>query len=276
MFAQVADGAALGCRVMGTRTSHTPGTFSWVDLQTSDVDAAKAFYAELFGWGYDDMPMDDGSVYAMAKVGDDHVAALGGLPPGGVPPHWNSYVTVASADDALSRAGELGGATMGDAFDVFTAGRMGVLTDPTGAALAVWEPRDNVGAGRVNDVGCLTWNELGTTDPKAAADFFGQLFGWTYEEQDMGGGEPYRTIRNGDRMNGGIRRQGEMEAGVPPNWLPYFTVEDADATAAKVSEHGGQVLAPPMTLPTEGEPRIAVFADPQGAAFAVFAGPTED
>ena len=85
-----------------------------------------------------------------------------------------------------------------------------------------------------------------------------------------------RTIRNDDRMNGGIRRQGEMEAGVPPNWLPYFTVEDADATAAKVSEQGGQVLAPPMTLPTEGEPRIAVFADPQGAVFAVFAGPTED
>jgi predicted enzyme related to lactoylglutathione lyase len=263
---------------MGTRTSHAAGTFSWVDLQTTDVEAGKAFYGELLGWQFEDMPMPDGGVYSMATVGGESVGAAGGLPPGApIPPHWNSYVTVESADATLARVKELGGNVVEEAFDVFTAGRMGLFTDPTGAMLCVWEPRDNIGAGRVNDIGCLTWNELGTKDPAAAADFFAALFGWTYEEQDMGGGaEPYRTIRNGDRMNGGIRKQTEMEKDVPPNWLPYFTVEDADRAGEFVAAQGGQTLMPPMTLPTENEPRIAVFSDPQGAPFAVFAGPTED
>jgi predicted enzyme related to lactoylglutathione lyase len=262
---------------MGTRTSHAPGTFSWVDLQTTDPEAAKAFYASLFGWEYDDIPMEQGPPYSMARVDGEHVGAAGGLPPGvEIPPHWNSYVTVESADDTIARVEELGGNVIEEAFDVMSAGRMGLFADPTGALLCVWEPRDNIGAGRVNDVGCLTWNELGTSDPETAAKFYGDLFGWTYNEQDMGGDELYRTIMNGERMNGGIRRQGPMEQGVPPNWLPYFTVEDADRSAEVVSAHGGRVIAPPMTLPTPNEPRIAVFADPQGAVFAVFAGPTED
>jgi uncharacterized protein len=261
---------------MATRTSHPPGTFSWVDLQTTDVDAAKTFYNALFGWDYDDMPMGDGNTYSMAKIGGEHVGAIGGLPEASIPPHWNSYVSVTSADDAVTRARELGGGVIEEAFDVFTAGRMGLLTDPTGAALCVWQPGDHIGAGRVNDVGCLCWNELGTTDPGAAARFYGELFGWTFDENDMGGGELYRTIRNGDRMNGGIRAQSEMEAGIPPNWLPYFTVDNADATAATAEQPGGQVLVPPMTLPTPGQARIAVLADPQGAPFAIFQGDTED
>jgi len=261
---------------MGKRTSHSPGTFSWVDLQTTDVDAAKRFYTALFGWAYDDIPIGDGSSYSMAKVGDDHVCAIGGLPDGGIPPHWNSYVTVPSADETLGRVEGAGGRVIEQAFDVFTAGRMGLLADPTGAMLCVWQAKDNIGAGRVNDVGCLCWNELSTKDTQAAGDFYSALFGWTFEDQDFGGDSPYRTIRNRERMNGGIRRQSEMEAGIPPNWLPYFTVQDADATAAEVERLGGSVHAPPMTLPTPNEPRIAVLADPQGAAFAVFAGPTEE
>ena len=166
---------------------------------------------------------------------------------------------------------------MGEPFDVFTAGRMGFFGDPTGAVICVWEPRDNIGAGRVNDVGCLTWNELGTKDPDTAAQFYADLFGWSYDESALGGGDtPYKTILNGDGQNGGIRQQSEMEADVPPNWLPYFTVADADAAVAKATEAGGQVLMPATTIQAAGEARIAVCMDPQGAAFAVFAGDTDD
>jgi uncharacterized protein len=261
---------------MGTRTSHAPGTFSWVDLQTSDPDAAKTFYGGLFGWEYDDIPIGDGSVYSMAKVGGSSVAALGGLQSDQIPPHWNSYLTVESADDTAARVEELGGSVVEKPFDVFSAGRMAVLSDPSGGVLCIWEPRDNIGAERVNEVGTLTWNELGTKDPVAAADFFNGLFGWTYDEQDMGGGDVYRTIKNGDRMNGGIRKQTEAEANVRPNWLPYFVVEDADASAAQAKEAGATVLQEPFTIPSPGQPRIAVLADPQGAVFAVFSGETQD
>src|SRR5947208_458155 len=97
---------------MGERTQYTPGTFSWADLSTTDQDAAKGFYGELFGWEYTDNPVGDGAVYSMATVDGKSVAAISGQPEqqreAGVPPMWNSYVTVASADDAAAKAGELG------------------------------------------------------------------------------------------------------------------------------------------------------------------------
>jgi uncharacterized protein len=260
---------------MGTRTSHPVGTFSWVDLQTTDTEAAKQFYSALFGWEYRDIPVGETGTYSMALVDGDETGAIGGMPPGAqFPPHWNSYVTVESADAAASRAREVGGTTPMEPFDVFDAGRMAVIADPTGATMMAWEPRESIGARRVNDPGCFCWNELGTNDPVTAARFYGDLFGWTYDEQDMGPMGTYRTIKNGDRANGGIRQQSEAEAGVPPNWLVYFGVQGADATVAKATEQGGRVLAPAFDLPMGA--RIAVLADPQGAAFALFAGDVED
>src|SRR4051812_4413535 len=122
---------------MGTRDEHAPGTFSWVELATSDADAAKDFYGRLFGWSYDDLPIGDGMVYSMAKVQDRNAAALFASEQ---PPHWNCYVTVASVDDTLAKVSDAGGQA-GEAYDVMDAGRMAVVTDPTGAPLCLWEPR---------------------------------------------------------------------------------------------------------------------------------------
>ena len=139
---------------MGERTKYTPGTFSWADLSTTDQEAAKAFYGGLFGWKAEDLPVgDDGAYYSMQLVGDKTVAAISEQPQqqrdAGAPPVWNSYVTVESADAAVERAKELGGAAHTPAFDVMTAGRMAVLQDPQGAYFMAWEPRDNIGAGLV-------------------------------------------------------------------------------------------------------------------------------
>jgi predicted enzyme related to lactoylglutathione lyase len=127
----------------------------------------------------------------------------------------------------------------------------------------------------VNEIGCLTWNELGTTDTEAATRFYGDLFGWTFEVMEGPGGA-YTIIKLGERSNGGIREQSpdERGAGIPPNWLPYFVVESADATTAKAGERGGGVLMGPVDLPNQQ--RIAALRDPQGAAFAISEGPTDD
>jgi len=97
---------------MGERTQYSPGTFSWADLTTTDQPAAKTFYGSLFGWEFEDMPVGGGIFYSMAKIGAKDVAAISPQPEqqrdAGVPPVWNSYVTVESADDALERARELG------------------------------------------------------------------------------------------------------------------------------------------------------------------------
>jgi predicted enzyme related to lactoylglutathione lyase len=156
-----------------------------------------------------------------------------------------------------------------------SAGLIGVVIDPTGAMLFLWQPKEHIGAGRVNEPGCLTWNELGTTDPDAAAGFYTELFGWGTETMEGPGGA-HTILKVGERSNGGIREQSsdERNAGMPPNWLPYIAVESADAAVAKAEELGGGVLMRPMDLPNQG--RIAALRDPQGAAFAAAEGETDD
>src|SRR5213592_4182251 len=163
---------------MGKRTGYAPGTFSWVDLTTSDAAAAKAFYGRLFGWDFEDNEIPGGGTYTMCKVKGDYVCAIPSSTDQ-APPHWNSYVTVTSTDESAAKAKELGASLIEEPFDVLEAGRMALVQDQTGAALCVWEPRQTIGAGRVNEPGCLTWNELQTPDVDAAGSFYRELFGWT-------------------------------------------------------------------------------------------------
>src|SRR3954451_5268483 len=210
---------------MAQRTSYAPGTFSYAELANSDASAAKGFYTALFGWDYDERPLGDGQVYSVAQRDGKAVAALFNSEQA---PHWNCYVTVESADAAARRAGELGANVVAEPFDVFTAGRMAVISDPTGAVLQLWEPRENIGAYLVNQPGALTWNDLITPDPEAAAKFYGDLFGWTTEEVPGAGG--YRVISNGGRSNGGIM---PLPDG-PPSWMPYFGHEDVERLVTEV------------------------------------------
>src|SRR4051812_30183032 len=105
---------------MAERTSYPPGTFSWAELATSDAPAAKSFYATILGWEYDDVPIGDGMVYSMARLGGRSAAALFQSEQ---PPHWNNYVTVESVDASAARAAELGGTVTAEPFDVMDAGR---------------------------------------------------------------------------------------------------------------------------------------------------------
>jgi predicted enzyme related to lactoylglutathione lyase len=255
---------------MGTRTEHAPGTFSWVDLTTSDGGGAKSFYGGLFGWEFEDNEIPgDGGVYTMCKVGGKNAAAISPAGDQG-PPHWNNYVTVASADDIAAKAKDLGATAFAEPFDVMDAGRMAVLQDSTGAVFSVWEARDAIGAERLNEPGCLTWNELHTPDPAKAIEFYTSLFGWTSEEMDTGEGNPfYAVVRNGERSNGGVM---DAQPGEPPNWLPYFVAERRDDAAERAKELGGQEL---FRMDMQ-QGKIAILTDPQGAPFAVFEGDTDD
>ncbi|HEY2006794.1 MAG TPA: VOC family protein [Solirubrobacteraceae bacterium] len=260
---------------MGERTEYTPGTFSWADLSTTDQDAAKSFYAGLFGWEYEDNPVGDGVVYSIAQVGGRNVAAISPQPEmqrdAGAPPLWNSYITVEDADATLARARELGATVHADAFDVMDAGRMGVIQDPHGAFVMVWQAKENPGAGLVNAPGALSWNELSSPDPDASASFYGDLFGWTTTPME-GSPTPYLVIQTAaGRSNGGI--QTPMAADTPPFWLVYFATDDLDGALAKVGEQGGNVLLPATDI---GIAKIAVAQDPQGAVFALYSGQLED
>src|SRR5258708_25922004 len=259
---------------MSERTKYSNGVFSWADLTTTDQDAAKEFYGALFGWGADDRPVGDGVVYSMMGLDGKAVAAISPQPEqereAGVPPTWNSYVTVDSADAALARAKELGATVHADAFDVMDAGRMGVVQDPQGAYFLVWEPKGNIGASLVNVPGAFTWNELASPDIDASAGFYREMFGWTTDPME-GGRFPCLVIKTPDgRSGGGIRPQMPEE---PPYWLVYFGTDDTEAAVARVEELGGSKLAGPMSI---GPGQIAIVQDPQGAVFALYAGEFDD
>ena len=264
---------------VGKRERYEPGTFSWVDLATTDPAAAKTFYGQLFGWQAEDMPVGEGVVYTMFSLAGDTIAGMNELPAEqrsqGIPPHWFNYVSVADAEATTARARELGGTIFAEPFDVFDSGRMAIIQDPTGAAFALWQPRGHIGAGRVNDPGCLTWNELQTRDAEAAIAFYGGLFGWEFERAEQDGKLSYVTIKNAGRANGGIMPMGAEMAGVPPNWMPYFTVPAADAAVGRIRELGGAVVVEPFQI-QGGAARIAVVRDPQGAVCSVFEGPVDD
>lgn len=249
---------------------YKPGTFCWVELGTTDGEAAKKFYTQLFEWDFIDNPVGPSGVYTILKQNGKDVGALYQMPSemtsNGVPPHWMSYISVANADESASKAKSLGATLMKEPFDVYTMGRMAVIQDPTGAMFALWQPGTHKGAGIVNTPNSLCWNELATRDTAKAGEFYSGVFGWEKNVQQMGP-MTYTSFMNGDRPAGGMYEPGLELGEMPPNWMVYFAVADTDAILARATGLGGKSCAPAMDVPGVG--RMGVMTDPQGAAFAV-------
>ncbi len=258
---------------MGERSQYAPGTFCWADLTTTDQDAAKGFYGELLGWSAQDNPVGDGAFYSIMSRDGKSVAAIAPQPEAqreaGVPPVWNSYVSVSDADAVANRAKELGANVHAPPFDVMQAGRMAVIQDPQGAFFMLWQPREMPGAALVNAPGAIVWNELGSPDLDASSAFYSDLFGWTVAPFEASP-EPYMSIKNGEANNGGMRTL--PSPGPPPQWLVYFGTDDLDAAISKLTGLGGAMHAGPIDIQMA---RIAVVADPQGAMFALYDGQLE-
>jgi predicted enzyme related to lactoylglutathione lyase len=254
---------------MPEMTRYEPGSFCWPELATSDAEGAKRFYGELFGWTSNDMPMgDDGGAYTTLELRGLPAAALYAMRPeqreAGMPPNWMSYVSVANADDTARRAKALGAKVLMEPFDVFDFGRMAVFQDPTGATFSIWQPKTHIGA-RVNgEPGAFCWNELDTRDTGKALDFYTALFGWKAKPS-----KDYTefTAPGASHPMGGMMQIAEEWGPVPPNWLTYFAVSDADGTVARAQKLGGKVFMPPTDIPNTG--RFAILQDPQGAIFAI-------
>ena len=252
--------------------SHAPGMFCWIELATSDQAAAKKFYTSLFGWTADDSPMGPGASYTMFRLGGKDVGGGYTLMPDQVamhvPPNWLVYVAVESADAAVEKAKGLGAKILAGPLDVMEHGRMAVISDPTGAVFAVWQPKQNPGMGVVGSEGAFSWADLNTDHLKRSAEFYSALFGWHLEKgkDDPDGG--YLHIKNGEHYIGGIPPARPREPGVPPHWLIYFHTSDCEALSKKAKSLGANVCFGPVTMENVG--RFSIAADPQGAYFSLF------
>lgn len=249
--------------------AYQPGSFCWVELGTSDQPGAKRFYSDLFAWTANDIPMGPDDFYTMFQLHGRDVAAAYTLRPDqkerGVPPHWMLYVAIENADSSAEKAASLGAKILAPPFDVFDVGRMAVIQDPTGAVFAIWQAKRHHGIGVRSENGAHCWADLTTTDPKKAADFYSQLFGWETEvsKNDPSG---YLHILSQGNYIGGIPPVCEGQG--PPHWLIYYQVSGIDTVVGRANSNGGKTYQPPFTVPDTGQ--IAVLADPQGAIFALF------
>ena len=248
---------------MSERDTYQPGVPCWVDNLVPDPAEAMRFYGELLGWEFDGPGPGD---YYVAKLRGRDVAGVGAQPPG-VPAAWNTYVSVASADEVARAAA---GHVRLEPFDALPAGRVGVLEDPAGAVIGVWEPAERHGAQLVNEAGAWSMSVLHAS---GVVDFYRDVFGWEPEPFAPGmsllrlpgyvGGEPGQPVPRDV-----VAVMAEEDG--PAYWSVGFWVGDADAVAARTPELGGSVLAPPFDA---GGMRHAVLADPAGAAFQVTTAP---
>ncbi len=256
---------------MSERDHYAHGVPCWVDHASENPQAAADFYAGLLGWECEEtMPPDAPGSYLMARLRGRDVAALGSQPLEGAPPAWNTYVAVDAADAAAEAAAEAGGNVLSGPFDVFDSGRMAVLQDPGGAVFSVWQAGAHRGAGIVNEPGALAWNELTTRDVDGSLAFYGALFGWRAQPLELDGGHYFTWQLAGDAapdpqsaIGGLMPMEGDIwPSDLPPHWMTYFAVEDADDAAETTTELGGLVSIAPFDTPAG---RIAVITDPVGA-----------
>ena len=254
--------------------AYVQGTPSYVELQTPDQQAARAFYGSLFGWEIGEVPLDDqGNVYLTPSKGGESVAGIAGQMPemSGHPAFWGVYLAVDDVDATAAKVEGAGGKVEAGPFDVMDLGRMAAIQDPTGARVNLWQAGTTIGTTIANEPGTPSWNELTTPDLATATKFYSDVLGVGWETMEMPGGEYTCLVVDGRQVGGAMPPQGE---GIPPHWNVYFNVEDVDASMATAQELGAQVVAPAFDVPGVG--RMGFLADPQGATFAVVAGATQE
>jgi predicted enzyme related to lactoylglutathione lyase len=285
---------------MTGRTTFNAGEICWTDLQTRDVEAAKAFYAAVFGWRYEDLPTPDGRSYAKAYLGDDLVTVIAPQNPqqeaSATPGQWNIYFAAADAGAIVEETPHAGGTVEFGPEEVEDTGVMVFVAPPGGGTTGVWQPGTHTGAARYNEPGALAWAELLTPEPQAAVAFFQQLFGHEVTEYPQDDGGTYTTLMVDGAEVAGIaplpeEDEDEDEAefwGAEPEyatgdkaepdehalqtgWQVYFGVSSvADAVSTAVAA-GAVVLIEPEGGGSDDEEAgsVATLKDPQGGVFSV-------
>jgi predicted enzyme related to lactoylglutathione lyase len=253
---------------MPDKSDYATGQPCWVDLGTPDQDDAGEFYGALFGW---ELEEDENA----EQTGGYRTAQLRGKPVGGVmklmqegqPPAWMTYVKVDDAEATAAAVRDAGGQVMFEPMTVLDYGTMAIVADPEETVLGLWQPGVNRGSAIAGEHGAPAWSELNTRDPQRAKSFYGDAFGWSFEDREFQTGTYTLISVGGDSVGGMIDIADRVPAEVPAHWLVYFGTDDAERTAATADERGGAVMFGPEEIADVGT--IAVLKDPWGAVFAV-------
>jgi hypothetical protein len=250
------------------------GRFVWFDLMTTDQTAAIAFYTAVMDWTSEAWGEDPANPYLMFSGPDGPVGGSMPMPEAAAkmnaPQHWIGYIGAEDVDASVAQAVKLGAKILVPTIKMDQVGRFAVVTDPFGAAFAIFQPettREQAAFGP--KIGDVSWHELMTSDLEGALAFYGELFGWVKtSSMDMGPMGTYQMYGpDAETSYGGMMKATpEMPA---TGWLYYTTVADLEASAAAATANGGAVINGPMEVP--GGSRIVIARDPQGCVFALHA-----
>jgi predicted enzyme related to lactoylglutathione lyase len=251
-------------------TRFADGAPNWTDVSSPDTGGARSFYGGLFGWQYRSAGPDAGG-YGFFQLAGRTVAGLGPNDPQQGPPAWTVYFRSADAGATAEAAEQAHGRVLAPPMDVMGQGHLAILADKAGVPFGIWQPGRTEGFEVASEPGSLCWVELYTPDVAAGAAFYHRVLGLETSSVSLPGGT-YTCLgpagADEDAMFGGIMApadSGAADGG--PYWLPYFEVEDADATVGRAERLGGAVRMPATTLAGVG--RTAQLTDPYGARFAV-------
>jgi uncharacterized protein len=245
------------------------GRFLWYELMTTDLDGAKAFYAEVVGWDVQNVAPD--TPYTLFCAGGLSVSGLSVLAQEaidlGFGPGWLGYVGVDDVDTAAAHIEQLGGVIYVPPKEIPEISRFAVIGDPQMATIAVlqWLKPGAEQPTEVNAPGAVGWHELIAADWEKAWDFYREVFGWRKTEADTGDMGIYQRFSAGGMATGGMFTK---PAEVPVAfWLYYFNVDDIDLAAKRVHAGGGQIVEGLIEVP--GNKWMLQCTDPQGAMFAL-------
>ena len=257
---------------MTMRTGFTEGEICWTDLQTSDVAVAKAFYAAVFGWRFEELPTPDGRSYAQAFLGEDLVTVIAPQNPqqqaAGAPGQWNVYFASSDARELADGLVQAGGTLEFGPEEVGGTGVMVFFAPPGGGTTGAWQAGSHFGTVRSGEPGALAWAELLTPEPQSAVGFFQQLFGQDVTEYPQDDGGKYSTlVVNGAEVAGVAAVPADAGGMLKPGWQVYFGVSSVAGAVAAAEAAGGTVLIAPDEAEEAGT--IATLEDPQGGVFSI-------
>jgi len=249
------------------------GAPCWQDLMTSDVERAKAFYGEVFGWSTNDPAPEFGGYTNFTKGGKLVAGLMPAMPEGGVANVWSIYLRVADARATTKHAQETGSAVIADAMDVGDLGTMAVISDPSNAVIGMWQPGEHKGFEVYGEPGTPAWWELHTRDYDKSLKWYQEVFDWKTRTEGDTPEFRYTTMVDGEMQWAGVMDDSKtLPPEMPSYWTVYFASESADDTLAKITKLGGSVMMPAQNTPYG---RLAVAADPMGAAFSISGPVTE-
>ena len=248
---------------MPARDTAPSGAPCWIDLFSSDTDRAAEFYSRIFGWTAVETGPEFGGYVNFTKDGAQIAGMMHNDGSMGVPDAWTTYLSTPDAKQATEAARTAGGQVHLEPHQVAELGTMGLVADPGGAAIGLWQPAAHKGYGRTGEAGAPVWHELHTRDYARVLDFYRTVFGW--ETTSAGDTDEFRYTQ---MIVDGVGYAGVMDAGAflsegtPSTWQIYIGTEDVDATLEQATALGGRVVEPAMDSPFG---RLAKIADPTGA-----------